>query len=89
MAGTLIFGDFVMRFIVAATVCATALGVTAPATASIAGQDDGAMTYEPCLSGVRNKPDAGRIIATTLDYQMVMDTERACAATRSALPLRG
>jgi NitT/TauT family transport system substrate-binding protein len=32
------------------------------------------MTYEPYLSSVREKPDAGKIIATTLDYPMVMDT---------------
>ena len=35
---------------------------------------DAAMTYEPYLSSVREKPDAGKIIATTLDYPMVMDT---------------
>ncbi len=46
----------------------------AAATAFIAGQNDGAMTYEPYLSGVRDKPDSGKIIATTLDYPMVMDT---------------
>src|SRR6266508_3199979 len=33
-----------------------------------------AMTYEPYLSAVREKPEAGKIIATTLDYPMVMDT---------------
>ena len=32
------------------------------------------MTYEPYLSAVRDKPAAGKIIATTLDYPMVMDT---------------
>ena len=32
------------------------------------------MTYEPYLSTVRAKPEAGKIIATTLDYPMVMDT---------------
>jgi NitT/TauT family transport system substrate-binding protein len=32
------------------------------------------MTYEPYLSAVRAKPDAGKIIATTLDYPMVMHT---------------
>src|SRR4030095_6906247 len=31
-------------------------------------------TYEPYLSAVREKPEAGKIIATTLDYPMVMDT---------------
>src|SRR6059036_3156867 len=44
------------------------------AQAFIAGQNDAAMTYEPYLSGVRDKPEAGKIIATTLDYPMVMDT---------------
>ena len=32
------------------------------------------MTYEPYLVAVRAKPEAGKIIATTLDYPMVMDT---------------
>src|SRR5256885_1539129 len=44
------------------------------AQAFIAGQNDAAATYEPYLSAVREKPDAGKIIATTLDYPMVMDT---------------
>lgn len=44
------------------------------AQAFIAGQNDAAATYEPYLSAVRAKPDAGKIIATTLDYPMVMDT---------------
>lgn len=44
------------------------------AQAFIAGQNDAAMTYEPYLSSVREKPDAGKIIATTLDYPMIMDT---------------
>jgi NitT/TauT family transport system substrate-binding protein len=46
------------------------------ASAFIAGAGglDAAMTYEPYLSGVRTKPEAGKIIATTLDYPMVMDT---------------
>jgi NitT/TauT family transport system substrate-binding protein len=39
-----------------------------------AGELDAAMTYEPYLSTVRSNPTAGRIIATTLDYPMVMDT---------------
>jgi NitT/TauT family transport system substrate-binding protein len=48
----------------------------AAANAMIAGAGnlDAAMTYEPFLSAVRAKPEAGRIIATTLDYPMVMDT---------------
>lgn len=46
------------------------------ANAMIAGTADldAAMTYEPYLSAVRAKPEAGKIIATTLDYPMVMDT---------------
>jgi NitT/TauT family transport system substrate-binding protein len=44
------------------------------AQAFVAGQGDAAMTYEPYLSTVRAKPEAGKIIATTLDYPMVMDT---------------
>jgi NitT/TauT family transport system substrate-binding protein len=44
------------------------------AQAFIAGQNDVAMTYEPYLSAVREKPEAGKIIATTLDYPMIMDT---------------
>jgi NitT/TauT family transport system substrate-binding protein len=44
------------------------------AQAFLAGQNDAAMTYEPYLSSVREKPEAGKILATTLDYPMVMDT---------------
>jgi NitT/TauT family transport system substrate-binding protein len=48
----------------------------AVANAIIAGTTDfdAGMTYEPYLSAVRAKPEAGKIIATTLDYPMVMDT---------------
>jgi NitT/TauT family transport system substrate-binding protein len=48
----------------------------AAANAMIANTEgiDAAMTYEPYLSAVRAKPEAGKIIATTLDYPMVMDT---------------
>jgi NitT/TauT family transport system substrate-binding protein len=48
----------------------------AAANAILAGNQDldAAMTYEPYLSAVRAKPEAGKIIATTLDYPMVMDT---------------
>ena len=45
----------------------------ASAQAFVAGQNDAAMTYEPYLSTVRDNPDAGKIIATTLDYPIVMD----------------
>ncbi|WP_207456323.1 ABC transporter substrate-binding protein [Azospirillum sp. SYSU D00513] len=44
------------------------------AQAFLAGQNDAAMTYEPYLSNVRDKPEAGKIIATTLDYPMILDT---------------
>ncbi len=52
------------------------MGPQAAANAIIAGVADldAAMTYEPYLSGVRAAPDKGKIIATTLDYPMVMDT---------------
>jgi NitT/TauT family transport system substrate-binding protein len=48
----------------------------AAANAFLAGQGglDAAMTYEPYLSSVREKPEVGKIIATTLDYPMIMDT---------------
>jgi NitT/TauT family transport system substrate-binding protein len=52
------------------------LSPQAAANAMIAGNSDidAGMTYEPYLSAVRAKPEAGKIIATTLDYPMVMDT---------------
>ncbi|MBK9607107.1 MAG: ABC transporter substrate-binding protein [Betaproteobacteria bacterium] len=53
----------------------TTLGPQAAAAAFNAGTDiDAAMTYEPYLSSVRENKTAGKIIATTLDYPMVMDT---------------
>ena len=52
------------------------LSPQAAANAFVAGTADldAGMTYEPYLSAVRAKPEAGKIIATTLDYPMVMDT---------------
>ena len=52
------------------------LSPQAAANAFLAGNADvdAGMTYEPYLSAVRAKPEAGKIIATTLDYPMVMDT---------------
>jgi len=50
------------------------LGAQPAAQAFVAGQGDAAITYEPYLSTVRAAPDRGKIIATTLDYPMVMDT---------------
>src|SRR5256886_7300127 len=46
----------------------------AAAQAFVAGLKDARMTYEPYLSTVRTAPDKGKIIATTLDYPMIMDT---------------
>ena len=47
----------------------------AAASAFVSGQDiSAAMTYEPYLSTVRANPASGTIIATTLDYPMIMDT---------------
>jgi NitT/TauT family transport system substrate-binding protein len=52
------------------------LGPQAAANAFIAGNTDidAGMTYEPFMSAVRAKPEAGKILATTLDYPMIMDT---------------
>ncbi|MFM7966715.1 MAG: ABC transporter substrate-binding protein [Betaproteobacteria bacterium] len=50
------------------------LSPQAAAQAFVTGQNDAAMTYEPFLSTVRANPSAGKIMATTLDYPMVMDT---------------
>lgn len=52
----------------------TTLSPQAAAQAFVAGQNDAAMTYEPYLSTIRNSPQSGKIMATTLDYPMVMDT---------------
>jgi NitT/TauT family transport system substrate-binding protein len=40
----------------------------------VTGQNDAAVTYEPYLSTVRAKPDAGKILVTTKDYPVVIDT---------------
>jgi NitT/TauT family transport system substrate-binding protein len=52
----------------------TTLAPQPAAQAFVAGQNDAAMTYEPYLSTVRENPASGKILATTLDYPMVMDT---------------
>ncbi len=44
------------------------------AQAFVAGQNDAAASYEPYLTTIRDNPAAGKILATTLDYPMVMDT---------------
>ena len=43
------------------------------AQAFVAGQSDAAVTYEPYLSTVRAKPDAGKILVTSKDYPVVID----------------
>ncbi|MDB5802757.1 MAG: transporter permease [Betaproteobacteria bacterium] len=50
------------------------LSPQAAANAFIAGQNDAAQTYEPYLSAVRDKPEAGKILLTTKDYPVVVDT---------------
>lgn len=44
------------------------------AQAFVTGEGDGAVTYEPYLSTVRAKPEAGKILVTTKDYPVVIDT---------------
>lgn len=62
------------------------LSPQAAAQAFVAGQNDAAMTYEPYMSTVRNNPSAGKILATTLDYPMVMDTVGCAPAWLKANP---
>ena len=40
----------------------------------VTGQNDAAVTYEPYLSSVRANPEAGKILATTLEFPHIMDT---------------
>jgi NitT/TauT family transport system substrate-binding protein len=49
------------------------MGAQPAAQAFVAGQSDAAVTYEPYLSAVRAKPDAGKIIVTSKDYPVVID----------------
>ena len=44
------------------------------ANAFVAGQFDAAVSYEPYLSTIRDDPDAGKILATTVEYPVVVDT---------------
>jgi NitT/TauT family transport system substrate-binding protein len=62
------------------------LSPQASAQAFVTGQNDAAMTYEPYLSTIREKPESGKIIATTLDYPMVMDTFGCAPAWLKANP---
>lgn len=49
------------------------LGAQPAAQAFVTGQSDAALTYEPYLSTVRAKPDAGKILVTTKEYPVVID----------------
>src|SRR5688572_24610971 len=49
------------------------MGAQPAAQAFIAGQGDAAITYEPYLSSVRAKPDAGKILVDTTQYPVVVD----------------
>ncbi|MGQ0651526.1 MAG: ABC transporter substrate-binding protein, partial [Betaproteobacteria bacterium] len=49
------------------------MGAQAAAQAFVSGQGDAAVSYEPYLSTIRDKPDSGRIIVTTQDYPVVID----------------
>lgn len=44
------------------------------AQAFVTGRNDAAVSYEPYLSTIRAKPEAGKIMATTIDYPSVIDT---------------
>ena len=50
------------------------MGAQAAAQAFVTGQSDAAVTYEPYLSTVRAKPDSGKILVTSKDYPVVIDT---------------
>ena len=52
----------------------SALSPKDAANAFVAGQFDAAVSYEPYLSTIRNDPKAGKILATTVDYPVVVDT---------------
>lgn len=49
------------------------LGAQPAAQAFVTGQSDAAVTYEPYLSTVRARPDAGKILVTSKDYPVVID----------------
>jgi NitT/TauT family transport system substrate-binding protein len=50
------------------------MGAQPAAQAFVAGQNDAAVTYEPYLSTVRAAPDSGKILVTSKDYPVVIDT---------------
>ena len=49
------------------------MGAQPAAQAFVAGQSEAAVTYEPYLSTVRARPDAGKILVTSKDYPVVVD----------------
>ena len=49
------------------------------------GDLDAAVTYEPYLSLVRNKPESGKLLADSLQYPMVFDSFARRISTRGAL----
>jgi NitT/TauT family transport system substrate-binding protein len=49
------------------------MGAQPAAQAFVTGQSDAAVTYEPYLSTVRARPDAGKILVTSKDYPVVID----------------
>lgn len=49
------------------------MGAQPAAQAFVTGQSEAAVTYEPYLSSVRAKPDAGKILVTSKDYPVVID----------------
>lgn len=50
------------------------MGPQQAAQTFLAGQYDAAMTYEPYMSQVRGRADQGKILVTTKDYPVVIDT---------------
>ena len=50
------------------------LSPQAAANAFVAGQNDAAQTYEPYLSAIRDNPNTGKILLTTKDHPVVVDT---------------
>ena len=49
------------------------MGAQPAAQAFVAGQSEAAVTYEPYLSTVRARPDAGKILVTSKEYPVVVD----------------
>jgi NitT/TauT family transport system substrate-binding protein len=50
------------------------MGAQPAAQSFVAGENDAAVTYEPYLSTVRNNPNSGKILTTTKDFPVVIDT---------------